>query len=75
MSLIGRNAETLHLHPIDTCMLKWGRRGWQFAVSSCFWNGLTVFGRKNDGFTVPLFLKSFQISSQNMSGGVILSQN
>ena len=35
-------------------------------VSSCFWNGLMVFGRKNDGFAVPLFLKGFQISSQNL---------
>ena len=26
---------------------------------SCFWNGLTVFGRKNYGFTAPLFLNGF----------------
>ena len=32
-----------------------------------FWNGLTFFGRKNDDFTVPLFLNGFEISSQNMT--------
>ena len=46
-----------------------------FAVSSCFWNGLTVYGRKNDGFLVPLFLDRFQISLQNMTRGVKSSQN
>ena len=52
-----------------------GRRGWRFAVSSCFWNGLTVFGRNHDGFTVSLFLNVFQICSQNMIREVKLSQN
>ena len=46
-----------------------------FAVSSCFWNGLTVFGRKNDGVLVPLFLDGFQISLQNMTPRVKSSQN
>ena len=45
------------------------------AVSSRFWNGLMVFGRKNDGFSVPLFLDGFQISLQNMTRGVKSSQN
>ena len=40
-----------------------------------FWNGLTVFGRKNNGFTVPIFLNGFQISLQNMTREVELSQN
>ena len=51
----------------------WSRRGRQLAVSSCFWNGLTVFGHRNDGFTVPLFLNGFQISSQNIIREVTLS--
>ena len=42
-----------------------GREGRWFAVSSCFWSGLTVFSRKTDGFTVPFFLNGFQISSQS----------
>ena len=49
-------------------------RGDGFAVSSCFWDGLTVFGSKNDGFTVPFFLKGFQISSQDLIRAVKLSQ-
>ena len=51
------------------------RRDDGFAVSSCFWDGLTVFGSKNDGFTVPLFLNGFQNSSQNLIRSVKLSQN
>ena len=50
------------------------RRGDGFAVSSCFWDGLTVFGSKNDGFTVLLFLNGFQISSQNLIRAVKLSE-
>ena len=38
-----------------------GQRGYRLAVSSCFWNSLKPFGRKNDGFTVPFFLNGFQI--------------
>ena len=42
-----------------------GRRpdGWQFLAFLELFHG---FGSKNYGFTVPLFLNSLQISSQNM---------
>ena len=51
-----------------------GHRGWWFAVSSCSWNGLTVFSRKNDGFMVPLFVSVSKFLHESVIQEVKLSQ-